>query len=110
MYVYLYPAQTDPKIFPIGGDERYKISADGATILEDHRMHKSILDIPTDAHAGGHVTAGTHNDIYSDVPEDTDVFHVLARTPLVPDYVSAQGHLYLIDTDGTITDKGTAQP
>jgi hypothetical protein len=104
LYVYLYPAQTNPKIFPVGGDERYKFSSDGLTLLEEHRMHNSILaqDIDAGVPAGKHAAAGWRTVVVENVPQDTDVFHVLARTPPIPDYVSAQGQLYLIKTDGSI--------
>jgi hypothetical protein len=97
MYVYPYPAQTNANIFPLGGDERYAISADGMKILEAHRMHKGIL---TQSIAGA--IAGWHTVTVENVPQDTDVFHVLARTPSIPDYVDAQGQTYLINTDGSI--------
>jgi hypothetical protein len=106
MYVYMYPAQTDPKIHPLGGDERYLVSADGKTILEKHRMHQRIIEMPADAPAGSTMQAGFHSDIFSGTPEDTDVFHVLIRRPLVEEFVVAQGEVYLIQTDGTIVDKG----
>ena len=104
LYVYLYPAQTKPKVFPVGGDVRYKFSSDGLSLLEAHRMHNSILaqDVDAGVPPGAHATAGWRTVVVDNVPQDTDVFHVLARTPPVPDYVSAQGFLYLIKTDGTI--------
>lgn len=36
------------------------------------------------------------------VPAESNVFHVLVRTPPMPDYVSAQGELYRINADGSI--------
>ena len=110
MYVYLYPAQRDPKSFPIGGDERFTISADGTKTLDAHRMHKSILDKPADAGVppGGHTVAGFHTVVVENIPQDTDVFHVLARTPAIPDYVDAMGQMYKINTDGTIQYQGPA--
>ena len=67
-------------------------------------MHNSILaqDVDAGLPAGAHATAGWRTVVVDNVPQDTDVFHVLARTPPLPDYVSAQGFLYLIKTDGTI--------
>ncbi len=79
-YVYLYPGWSDVHDHPLGGDGRYLISADGNQILERHRIH----DVG--------------------VPQDTDVFDVLIRR--VPSYVSAQGHTYEIETDGSIEDLG----
>ncbi len=108
LYVYLYPAQTVKGIFPLGGDERFRVSADGMTIVDAHRMHRSIIDaaVPPPTQ-DKRLVAGFHTDIFSDVPEDTDVFHVLARTPLIPEYVVARGNRYLIQTDGSIEPNGS---
>ncbi|HEY9085243.1 MAG TPA: hypothetical protein VIN40_04805 [Candidatus Tyrphobacter sp.] len=108
-YVYLYPGWSDVHDHPLGGDGRYTISADGMQILERHRMHNAIIEQPTTATgvpADAQVTAGFHTDVVEDVPQDSDVFHVLIRRPRMPDYVSAQGHMYKIDTDGSIEDLG----
>jgi hypothetical protein len=104
LYVYLYPAQTDPRIFPIGGDERFTVSADGMTILEAHRMHNSVLAQPENAGvpADSKPVAGVRSVVVANVPQDTDVFHVLARKPAMPDYVVAQGQVYRINVDGSI--------
>jgi hypothetical protein len=106
MYVYLYPAQTT-RIVPLGGDERFTFSSDGTTLLDSHRMHRSILmlDPTSNVPPGTTTQALIHSDIYSTVPEDTDVFHVLASKPAMPEFVSAQGHLYRIEVDGTIRDE-----
>ncbi len=44
LYVYLVPAQTVAGIFPLGGDVRYLISADGQKIVEKHQLHKSVIE------------------------------------------------------------------
>ncbi len=110
MYVYLYPAQTNPNIFPVGGDERFTVSADGLKILDAQRMHNAVVAQPQDgtAPAGLHTVAGVRSVVVASVPQDTDVFHVLARKPAMPDYINAQGQMYLIETDGTIVYKGAA--
>ncbi len=108
MYVYLYPGQSDSKVFPFGGDERFTISADGMQILDAHRMHNAILEerIEPNAPGGPHLVAGFHSDVVEDIPQDTDVFLVLARKPQVPEYVNARGQRYYIRTDGSIEYKG----
>ncbi len=72
MYVYLYPAQTDPKIFPLGGDERFTVSADGTNLLESHRMHNSVLALPVDAGlpTGTRLSAGFHTVVVENVPQE----------------------------------------
>jgi hypothetical protein len=105
-YVYLYPGSTEHD-HPLGGDGRYLISTDGTQILERHRMHDAIIDRSlgnSQVPAGTQLAAGFHTDVVEDVPQDTDVFDVLVRQPRIPEYVSAQGHMYEIDTQGAIQD------
>jgi hypothetical protein len=107
-FVYLYPTQTKPNIFPIGGDERFHFSADGKTLIERHRMHRSVLDVPQPTGNGTQVPSDLHTDLFSDVPEDTDVFHVLAQfASPVASYVDARNVVYEINTSGEITCLGT---
>ncbi|HEX3368633.1 MAG TPA: hypothetical protein VHS56_03575 [Candidatus Cybelea sp.] len=113
LYVYLYPAQAKLNVYPVGGDTRYTISADGTTILETHRMHKNVLFARTASPIGpngGRLVANVFKEVLSDVPQDTDVFHVLAREPHLPSVVVARGQRYFIDVDGAISYKGPAEP
>jgi hypothetical protein len=100
MFVYLYPAQTKPRVYPLGGDVRYVLSADGMQILEKRQMHKTILE--TAPARGKKVAAGVHTHVLSDLPEDTDVFHVLTQDPPMPEYVGTAHFMYQVKTDGTI--------
>jgi hydrogenase maturation factor len=102
MYVYIYPAQTDKNIYPLGGDIRYLISPDGSTIVEKRQLHKTILYFRSAGNSLQKVVAGTHSHILSDVPEDTDVFYVLTRKPSIPEYIGAGKHVFKIHVDGTI--------
>ncbi|HXT75097.1 MAG TPA: hypothetical protein VN780_02300 [Candidatus Eisenbacteria bacterium] len=45
LYVYVLPAQMVADVYPLGGDVRYLVSADGATITETRQLHNSILEI-----------------------------------------------------------------
>lgn len=113
LYVYLYPAQAKLNVYPVGGDTRYTISADGTKILETHRMHKGILLAKTASPIGWNgkrIVASHFTEVLADVPQDTDVFHVLAREPHLPSVIVAQGQRYFIDVDGAITYKGPAEP
>jgi hypothetical protein len=56
---------------------------------------------------GSQLEAGTHTAVLADLPEDTDVFHVLIRTPRVPEYVMTDHFAYRIETDGKINFQGT---
>jgi hypothetical protein len=104
LYVYLMPAQTVAGVFPLGADTRYLVSADGRTILGKRRMHNSVIEFrqPRPPQPGATIEAGTHTAVVDDIPEDTDVFHVLVRTPRIPEYIMTDHFIYRVETDGTI--------
>ena len=101
LYVYLVPAPTDSDPNPLGADVRYLVSATGTQIVERRQLHKGIIEngpVP----AGTKAAAGFHNHVLSDVPEDTDVFHVLTEKPAIPEYIGTEIAVYAVETDGTI--------
>lgn len=100
----MVPAQTKTGIYPLGGDVRYLITADGNAIVEKRQLHKTILENdPSSASKGSTPVAGFHTHVLSDVPEDTDVFYVLTRQPAQPEYIGTMNKkLYVISVDGTI--------
>jgi hypothetical protein len=100
LYVYLVPAQTEEGVFPLGGDARYLIAADGLKIVEKRQLHKSIIEFSVPE--GVKPETGYHTAILDDVPEDTDVFHVLARQPKLSELVVTSKYVYRIAEDGTI--------
>lgn len=103
LYVYILPAQTQDGIYPLGGDARYLISADGNTIVEKRQLHQGILEDRSPTPKGTTLEGGVHTHVLSDIPEDTDVFYVLTRKPSIPEYIATKNKkLYIIETDGTI--------
>jgi hypothetical protein len=99
-YVYLYPAQTQAGIYPLGGDVRYLLSADGTKILAKRQLHKTVIENPPAK--GKKVVAGFHVQVLSDQPEDTDVLHVLQQQPPIPEIISTPHFTYQVMADGTI--------
>ena len=100
LYVYLYPAQTKAGIYPLGGDVRYLVSADGLKILNKRQMHKTVLDVAPAK--GKKMVAGYHTHVLTDQPEDTDVLHVLQQDPPVPEKIATPDFVYEIGIDGAI--------
>ncbi|MGA8306613.1 MAG: hypothetical protein WB723_13125 [Candidatus Acidiferrales bacterium] len=101
MYVYIYPGSTVNGVYLLGGDARYLISGDGATIIEKRQLHKSILEFS--GGAPGKTLSGMHTHILSDITEDTDVMYVLTRKPAIPEYViTASKVIWVIGIDGSI--------
>jgi len=103
IFVYVYPAQTKPRIYPLGGDVRYLFSADGTKIIEKRQMHKSILESSPPKDKGKKLVAGFHTHVLIDQPEDTDVLHVLTQDPPLPEMVATPHFLFQILANGTIT-------
>lgn len=97
--VYFLPGQTQPNAIPHGGDFRYEVSADGATIQSRFAMHRGVINLwlPPDA------VAGMHTVIVADRPQESDVFLVLSRKPAKPELVGTAHFNFEIATDGTIS-------
>ncbi|WP_422928222.1 hypothetical protein [Singulisphaera sp. PoT] len=104
LWVYFMPAQTKAKIWPLGGDARFLVSADGSNILERRRLHKSVIEVSPPDPDGNQQVAGMHTHILADVPEDTDVFHVLTRKPSVPEVIRTEHWMYVVEPDGKISE------
>lgn len=100
LYVYVVPAQTNSAVFPLGGDARYLVSADGSKIVTKRQLHKAIIEFS--ASGNDNPAAGFHTAVLDDIPEDTDVFHVLSRRPSVPEYIGTKQFIFRIEPDGTI--------
>ena len=100
LYVYFYPAQTKAGTYPLGGDARFQVSADGMKVIEKRQMHKTVLDVAPVK--GKKMVAGYHSHVLSDVPEDTDVLHVLQQDPPVPEMIATPHFMYEVASDGTI--------
>lgn len=98
-WVYFLPAQTDAREFPHGADVRYLIDSTGRTILEKHPMHRGLLNLAVPDSA----VAGVHTVLVDDVPQDSDVFLVLARRPHRHELIATAHYNYEIALDGSIT-------
>lgn len=101
-WVYLVPAQTDTKIWPLGADVRYLISEDGSHILETRQLHKSIIEYGSPSQ-NGTMEGGFHTAVLDEIPEDTDVFLVLSRKPSVPELIATRTYIYIIEPGGKIS-------
>ena len=68
-------------------------------------MHKTILDIDYSPSSNKltQTVGGIHTHVLSNVPEDSDVFHVLRRKPSIPEYIGTMDKkIWVIQTEGTI--------
>jgi hypothetical protein len=104
LHVYVIPAQTKTGIYPLGGDVRYLITPDGGPLVEKRQLHKSMMeDNPSAIPKGAAPAGGFHTHVLSDVPEDTDVFHVLTRQPSQLEFIGTRKKKRCeISVDGTI--------
>ncbi len=102
LYVYIMPAQTQSDVYPLGGDARYLIGDEGGTIVVKRQLHKTILEMPA-VPSGAQANLGFHTHVITDLPEDTDVFHVLSRRGQMPEIITTHSYAYQVQTDGSIT-------
>jgi hypothetical protein len=77
-------------------------AADGRTLVAKRQLHNALLEFSARGDSNHTLQAGTHTAILDDIPEDTDVFHVLVRQSRVPDYIVTGAFLYIIYPDGRI--------
>ena len=98
LWVYLVPAPTKPGIWPLGGDVRYRVSKDGLRIMEKRQLHNSVIESPPPKQGpDNQLAAGMHTHVLDDIPEDTDVFHVLTRKPAVPEIIVTEKSVFGIE-------------
>ena len=101
-YVYVLPTQTVFDLYPLGGDERLLISADGLKVLAREPLHRTIHDINLEAVSTSDAIAGIHSHAAADEPEDTDVFFVVRQKNPAPEFVGTKSGTYEIKPDGSI--------
>jgi len=100
--VYIYPAASGDGVWPLGGDMRFRVSADGRVITESRRLHESVRQYSVRTARSSTKPSSGPPFVSGDTPEDTDVFHVLQRRPALPELMHAGRFRYRIDVDGTI--------
>jgi hypothetical protein len=110
LWVYLVPAPTKHGVWPLGGDVRYLMSPEGTKIVEKRPLHNSIIENePPPEGDSQRPVMGMHTHVLDDIPEDTDVFHVLTRKPTVPEMIATQRFVYQVGVDGIIKYVGTTK-
>ncbi len=107
--VYLVPAPTKPGVWPLGGDVRYLMSADGTKIQTKRQLHRSIIEVEPPKDKDQKQMGGIHTHVLDETPEDTDVFHVLTRKPPVPEMILTKQFVFQVDPDGSIKYVGRAE-
>lgn len=100
--VYLLPSADAASAWPLGDDVRYRVSADGRRVLETHRMHAEMVDAEGTTSDRTRLTAGKPRKALHDLPEDSDVFHVLMTRPSSPEIVATSRYRYVVSVDGSI--------
>jgi len=100
--VYIYPAASGDGVWPIGGDMRFRVSADGRVITESRRLHESVRQYSVRTARSASRPWEGQPFVSGDTPEDTDVFHILQRRPALPELLRAGRFRYRVDVDGSI--------
>jgi hypothetical protein len=107
--VYLVPAPTKGGVWPLGGDVRYLMAADGTKVVSKRQLHKSVIEADPPKDKNNQQWAGMHTHVLDNIPEDTDVFHVLTRKPSVPEMVITKQFVFQVDPDGEIKYVGKSE-
>jgi hypothetical protein len=107
-WVYLVPAPTKPGVWPLGGDVRYRMSADGTRVDGKRQLHRSVIENEPPKDEDQKPAAGIHTHVLDEIPEDTDVFHVLTRKPAMPELISTEHFVFVVEPDGSIKYAGKA--
>jgi hypothetical protein len=78
------------------------ISPDGTKIVSKRQLHKSIIEVEPPTDKNKQQVGGIHTHVLDDKPQDTDVFHVLARKPAVPEMIITKEFVFEVKPDGSI--------
>lgn len=93
--VWLLTSTNDANIVPMGGHYRFRISADGASVVRRDMLSNSCLPMSRAAPNGGQAVALTTNQIVSNGPVETHVFlSLLNRMPI---YIAADNKLFEVN-------------
>jgi hypothetical protein len=84
-------------------------SGDGTKIILKRQLHKSVIEVEPPKDKNNQQVAGVHTHVLDDIPEDTDVFHVLTRKPSVPEMVITKQFVFQVDPDGSIKYVGKSE-
>jgi hypothetical protein len=93
--VWLLTSTTDSNIVPIGGHYRFRISADGSTVLRRDILSNGCMNIPRQADERGEPAALVVSQIVSHGPVETHVF--LSIQNQLPIYVIAGDEIFEVD-------------
>ncbi|MEP6764818.1 MAG: hypothetical protein ABJB66_10930, partial [Gemmatimonadaceae bacterium] len=104
--------QVASNVWPLGADARFLISSDSRTVVSRRQLHNTIIDFNPTRIAqmnGGQVVTSMHSAVLDDIPEDTDVFHVLNRRPAVPEMIVTKSFVFRVEVDGTVRCLGRSE-
>jgi hypothetical protein len=101
-WVYMLPSPNGAGAYPLGDDMRYHVSADARRVSEARRLHLGTIEFDRTNKPDAQYVASSHTTAVSDIPEETDVAHVLTRRPRVLGYVFTPQYLYMINEDGSL--------
>jgi hypothetical protein len=85
------------------------ISPDGTKIESKRQLHKSVIEVEPPKDEVNRQVAGVHTHVLDDIPEDSEVFHVLTRKPSVPEMVITKQFVIQGDPEGSITYVGKSE-
>jgi hypothetical protein len=84
------------------------VAKDGTTVNAKRQLHKSIIEKEPPPDNDQKQVAGIHTHVLAETPEDTDVFHVLARKPAVPELIRTEHFVFVVEPNGVAKYVGKA--
>ncbi len=93
--VWILTSTTDANVVPVGGHYRYRISADGKTILHRDQLSNGCLNMRKEQGPNGQPTGMVVTQIVSAGPVETHVF--LSLQNRIPIYVGVGDKLYAVE-------------
>jgi hypothetical protein len=101
-WVYMLPSPNGAGAYPVGDDVRYHVSADARRVSEARRLHLGTIEFDRSNKPDAQYVASSYTTAVSDIPEETDVAHILTRRPRVLGYVFTPQYLFMINEDGSL--------
>jgi DUF1365 family protein len=78
------------------------VSADARRVSEARPLHLGTIEFDRSNKPDAQYVASSYNTAVSDIPEETDVAHILTRRPRVLGYVFTPQYLFMINEDGSL--------
>lgn len=103
IYVYVMPAQPAQRVYHLGGDYRYTFDLSTESIVEEKRLHSTVLTFDLRADPPPATIASA---VLTELPTETDVFYARSRPApaegQASHYVLTEDWVFVLDSTGVV--------